>query len=117
MHLDVFYAGVRPLHCYASGLLPPMPIGCFVELDVRQVPKCASPASAASIKAPNAAATWRHGDSSMIDNERWIRITVHGAPHFAWVEVKANSVQLARALPQAPYGRENAIKVQQKRRR
>jgi hypothetical protein len=53
----------------------------------------------------------------MIDNERWIRITVHGAPHFAWVEVKANSVQLARALPQAPYGRENAIKVRQNRRR
>ena len=53
----------------------------------------------------------------MIDNERRIRITVHGAPQFAWVEVNANSVQLARALPQTPYGREDAIKVQQKRKR
>ena len=65
----------------------------FVELDVRQVHKCISPASAASIKAPNAAGTWRHGDSSMNDNERRTRITVHGAPHFAWVEVTANIVQ------------------------
>ena len=93
MQLDVCYAGIRPLHCYASGLLPPMPFGCFVELDVRQVHKCISPASAASIKAPNAAGTWRHGDSSMNDNERRTRITVHGAPHFAWVEVTANIVQ------------------------
>ena len=53
----------------------------------------------------------------MIDNERRIRITANGAPHFAWVEVKANSVQISRALPQAPYGREDAIKVQQKRKR
>lgn len=53
----------------------------------------------------------------MIDYEGQIRITVHGAPHFAWVDIKANSVQFARALLQAQFGRQNVLIVQQKRKR
>ena len=53
----------------------------------------------------------------MIDYEGQIRITVHGAPHRAWVDVKAQSVAFARALLQAQFGRSNVINVQQKRKR
>jgi hypothetical protein len=56
-------------------------------------------------------------ESKMIDYEGQIRITVHGAPQWVWVDVKANSVAFARALLQAQFGRANVINVQQKRKR
>jgi hypothetical protein len=57
------------------------------------------------------------GESNMIDYEGQIRITVHGAPQWVWVDVKANSIAFARALLQAQYGRANVINVQHKRKR
>jgi hypothetical protein len=59
----------------------------------------------------------RDGESEMIDYEGQIRITVHGAPQWVWVDIKANSVLFARALLQAQYGRQNVLVVQQKRKR
>lgn len=53
----------------------------------------------------------------MIDYEGQIRITVHGAPQWIWVDVKANSIAFARALLQAQFGRTNVINVQHKRKR
>ncbi len=53
----------------------------------------------------------------MIDYEGQIRIAVHGAPQWVWVDIKANSVLFARALLQAQYGRQNVLVVQQKRKR
>ena len=53
----------------------------------------------------------------MIDYEGQIRLRVHGTTQWVWVDIKAQSVMFARALLQAPYGRENVINVQQKRRR
>ncbi len=53
----------------------------------------------------------------MIDYEGQIRITVHGAPQWVWVDVKANSSAFARALLQAQFGRANVLNVQHKRKR
>lgn len=59
----------------------------------------------------------RKGENKMIDYEGQIRISVHGAPQWVWVDVKAQSVAFARALLQAQFGRSNVINVQQKRKR
>ena len=56
-------------------------------------------------------------ESSMIDYEGQIRLTIHGAPQWVWVDVRAQSVAFARALLQAQFGRQNVLTVQQKRRR
>lgn len=53
----------------------------------------------------------------MIDYEGQVRIVLHGIPHWAWVDVKAQSVAFARALLQAQYGRQNVNNVQRKIRR
>jgi hypothetical protein len=52
----------------------------------------------------------------MIDYEGQIRISVHGTTQWVWVDVKAQSVEFARALLQAQFGRQNVLNVQQKRR-
>lgn len=52
-----------------------------------------------------------------MEYEGQIRLKVHGTTQWVWVDVKAQSVEFARALLQAQYGRENVINVQQKRKR
>ena len=52
----------------------------------------------------------------MIDYEGQIRISVHGTTQWVWVDVKAQSVEFARALLQAQFGRQNVLNVQQKRK-
>jgi hypothetical protein len=51
----------------------------------------------------------------MIDYEGQIRLKVQGTTQ--WVDVKAQSVEFARALLQAQFGRQNVLNVQQKRKR
>lgn len=52
-----------------------------------------------------------------MEYEGQIRLKVHGTTQWVWVDVKAQSVEFARALLQAQYGRPNVLNVQQKRRR
>lgn len=56
-------------------------------------------------------------ESNMIDYEGQIRLKVQGTTQWVWVDVKAQSVEFARALLQAQFGRQNVLNVQQKRRR
>lgn len=55
-------------------------------------------------------------ESSIIDYEGQIRLKVQGTTQWVWVDVKAQSVEFARALLQAQLGRQNVLNVQQKRR-
>jgi hypothetical protein len=57
-----------------------------------------------------------HGANSM-EYEGQIKISVHGTTQWVWVDIKAQSVEFARALLQAQYGRPNVLTVQQKRKR
>ena len=50
----------------------------------------------------------------MIDYEGQIRISVHGTTQWVWVDVKAQSVEFARALLQAQFGRQNVLNVRKR---
>ena len=52
-----------------------------------------------------------------MEYEGQIRLKVQGTTQWVWVDVKAQSVEFARAVLQAQYGRPNVLNVQQKRRR
>ena len=52
-----------------------------------------------------------------MEYEGQIKISVHGTTQWVWVDIRAQSVEFARALLQAQYGRPNVLTVQQKRKR
>jgi hypothetical protein len=52
-----------------------------------------------------------------MEYEGQIRLKVQGTTQWVWVDVKAQSVEFARALLQAQFGRVNVLNVQQKRKR
>ena len=52
-----------------------------------------------------------------MEYEGQIRLQVHGTTQWVWVDVKAQSVEFARALLQAQFGRPNVLTVQAKRKR
>ena len=51
-----------------------------------------------------------------MEYEGQIKINVHGTTQWVWVYVRAQSVEFARALLQAQYGRQNVLNVQQQRK-
>ena len=52
-----------------------------------------------------------------MEYEGQIRLKVQGTTQWVWVNVQAQSVEFARALLQAQYGRANVLNVQMRRRR
>ena len=51
-----------------------------------------------------------------MEYEGQIRLKVQGTTQWVWIDVQAQSVEFARALLQAQFGRVNVLNVQQKRR-